>query len=382
MRRCGLVLILALTILSGAGSAQTLDLGGVTFPPGSFGTAVVTNNTPSFISYATGCALKALTPDGQLRNVTLQGSLACDTSQFMAPGSQHTLSFVTPFSPGTYILLFDGTLFGVRTRAAERLDVGIPVLAAPYLALYPTRMTDPAEAHAMDFYDPGQTPWEIANFGPSIHVFGAGDQIKILTPGATVPSAVMQLSGFVVPAGGVLEFPLPVGNLAPGPYTIESSWFDPGISGTRVVTHGVRSVSTWVDLHLNSGSILTASNPINATLVVRKPGSPSPSTAIYAFLLGMIPGSTTLPDGVLLPLNSDDYLLNVTLFGDLGGLLTNHVGVLPAQPIPFLPTLVQGITLQHPGPAFSGWKIRGAALVLDPSSGQISASQPEIITIQ
>ena len=379
MARCLLATLLTLTAACAAVS-QTLQIQGSHPAPSTVGTAVVANNTADGITYALGCSLNALTTDGSVTSIPLLSGLSCDMMVFLAPGTQHVLNFVAPAIPGSYLLLFSGTYAGGRIRACTRLDVGNPPSPRPEVFVYPTNIVTPAIAHAADFIDPGQTPWEIANVGPSFQVFGPSDVIRILAPGGTTALANLPLGGIAIMPGGVVEFPLPLWLLPPAPYTVEASWLSPVTGLLRSSTHGIRPQSTGVDLHMIDGKDLRSGLPLRVNLVVTGPVAAPGSQAVYALLLGFQPGTTVLPGGAVLPL-SLDYLVIDCATGNLGGLLTNHIGALPAPAAPMFPSFVGNTVISHPGQPVGGVRLRVAAVVLDPTSGILDVSQPELITV-
>jgi hypothetical protein len=241
-------------------------------------------------------------------------------------------------------------------------------------------MPHPRLSHKIAF-PPNQVPdWALANTGPAPHVFGAGDRIDLFAPGSAPPVATLPLQGISVPAGGVTVVSLPIAGLAPGPYTVETRWLDPGTTTAMVVRHGIREAFD-LELHLPGGRTIAPGATIPAEL-----GTWDGVPVAYALVLGLAPGALVLPNGAVAPIVLDPLVVR-SLADGLGGLLTANRGAMIPERCGLAPGPVgataTGLGLTHPGsPALAGVVLRVAAVAWTANLGLFVASQPEEIALR
>jgi hypothetical protein len=179
------------------------------------------------------------------------------------------------------------------------------------------------------------------------------------------------------------------GALPPSPYTVQVSWLDP-LAGPIMRRTGVYGplTSAAADLHLPLGRTVPLGGAIEAYVQISAQVVGPP---LCALLIGFQPGSTTLPNGAVVPL-VPDVLVLASLSGALWPFLAGSPGTaVPAGPVcygycgpglgGFTTGTVSGISLSHPGAAASGAVLRLAAVAISPPGTWI-ASQGQEITLQ
>jgi hypothetical protein len=296
-----------------------------------------------------------------------------DCFEVLLPNSTTTFNFLLPASgPGS-----SGSFVFRAYSAAVRLDVGTASASFPAIHAAPREIGEAWDGHTV-LFTPNFPSWAISNTGTGSHTFGAGDVIRIFTPGGVVPVATMNLAGIAVPPLQSVALVLPIAGLVPGPYTVEMSWLDPGVGSAMTVRHGIREHAR-MSLDLPGGHEVPAGGALPVEFSIRT--FPWNSPAHYAFCIGALPGSTPMPGGFSVPLVLDAVVL-ASLVDGIGGLLTNNVGALPPLGSPFNFFFATGIGITHPGPAFSGVVVRAAAVAFDPITQLYGASQGEDIVVQ
>ncbi len=335
---------------------------------GAVVTATLGNGMQQPLSYVLHCEVRILRTTGELVSTPFYGGLACDQVLELGPGQITTFDFPAPQEAGTYVVLFP---YG--PRAAAKLEVGTPSAGALDLAFYPSQVEFPSIAHAVDFDDPAQTTWELANVGAADHAFQSGDRIELFTPGGTTPVAELDLSSLSVASGQVLQVALPVPGLAPGPYSVGATYADPGAGAVVTVGSGIQPrVEPHADLHVDR-HVLSPGGVVDMSVVATGFPFESQSTdPLYLVLVGMDPGQTPFGDAIV-PLAASDPLVAASI-GGLGGLLTNHTGT-----ISLFGGAAEGITLAHSA-SFAGTTLRVAALAINEDA--VAASQPENIAVE
>jgi len=344
--------------------------------PGATYFVDVLNNTGGNLYIPSLPIFAHLQPSGEL--VDPLQPYCTDVIRYSAypPGQRLTASLVAPASPGSYLLLFHVRVVG-NYRAVARLDVGTPSPGYPDIHPYPDAIPHPRISHQISF-PPLQSPdWSLTNTGPAPHVFGAGDRIDVFAPQSTVPVATLPLQRTMVPAGGAATVSLPLAGLAPGPFTVETRWFDPGTTTTMTVRHGIRNAWS-IDMHFPAGRVLSPGGAISVFL-----GTWDAVAYGYAFALGLTPGTTILPGGVVAPIVLDPLVARSVLDG-LGGLLTANVGTMTRTSCgQGSDTYAAGLGLRHPGsPALAGVVLRAASIAWTFDRSSFVASQPEEILLR
>lgn len=367
--------------LAPAARAQQITLTPAVVSPGDPVTATVANDTGTSMFFGSGCELRVLRHSGELFSPTLIPPQLCDGMAGIPSGSSAVYQLTAPSEPGGYTVLFVP-----GNRAAARLIVGVPDDAPQQLAIYPSRVLWPQAAHQVDFANPDLSTWEIANTGAQPHTLGSEARVDLFTPGGTSPAASISLAGIHVPAGKVTAFTLPIAGLNPGPYSLEAFHDEPALARVVRTRSGIRDLGSAVELHMTTGHDLRPGGGLE--MAISLSGFPASGTGpdpLYALLIGFVPGSTTLPGGVALPLVLDG-LAAASLTG-LGGLLVHNVGRVPNVYGPeayfAFDGTVSGISLSHPGiPAVSGLELRMAVIGVDATLTTWGASQPEEFTIR
>jgi len=359
---------LAALLLASSLAAQDVVLlptSGPPVAPGATFSVLLQNGTDGMIPYALGdCALRLLRPTGELVDSPAVPAMPCLGAAQLFPLQVAELVLQAPAEPGTYAVLYP-----YAERAVLRVDVGGGAAGAPEIVVHPADAAHLETTHAHDFALPAETPWQLANVGAADHAFGPSDRIELFSPGGSTPLATLALDGLVARAGQVLQVELPTLGLAPGPYDVRTTWNDP-VAGATSVSHGVRAAGSGIDLHLYDGHVVPSGGSIDMAVAV----ADFAAAPFYAIALGVQPGSTPLPGGVDVPLAIDGLVL-ASLQG-LGGLLTNHVGVVPPATGVF-----GGIRLAHPGlPSIAGVEVRAAAVSFDGVA--FGASQPELVRFE
>jgi len=373
--------LLALAASSGA-SQTTLQVPSTPVTPGVPFPVVLTNNTSICIDVQTTNVLTLLQPGGELIAPALVG--CGPTASCLANGAKTTLNYTTPTtgpgSSGSFVLLCP---YG--SGAAARIDVGAASPGFPDIHAYPTRIPHGPGGHHIAFPPGAGSEWEFANTAGVARVISPN--VRIYTPGGSVPVASTSYPSLTVPAGGVARVSLPLARLAAGPYTVQADWIDPGTSGPVSVRHGIDlSAAAGVDLHLPGGPVVPLKGALSARIAVPRPFYRTPAPWPYVVAIGYQPGTTTFPGGAIAPLALDPLVVASVLNG-VGGLLTNNVGNTTAGAIycahrnTYFP-VATGIGIGHPGPALSGLRLRVGAIAIDPGNSAVMASQPEEITLQ
>jgi hypothetical protein len=193
----------------------------------------------------------------------------------------------------------------------------------------------------------------------------------------------------IVPAGGLVQAALPLSALPSGPYTVETTWFDPGTQANVSVRHGIETASgASIDLHYPDGKVIPLGGSLPARFAVRdSTGWWTSPTWSYLFCIGVLPGSTPLPGGAIVPLVPDVVVL-ASITDGIGGLITGFAGqtisegVYCAQSFDWYAT-AYGIAIAHPNvPGVSGFGGRTAVVAYDPAGQVWAASQPEDVVLQ
>jgi hypothetical protein len=349
----------------------------ITIPPGPFapGSAVpvtLFNNTPNDLYFPCGSPFILQQSDG---GVIVYPSSADCLFPF-PPGTTWQSQFGVPATgPGS----LSGSYVFRSHFAAVRMDVGAASPSFTALHFYPDHASYRFGAHAAS---PGfAMNWQVANTGTSPHTFGAGDQVRIFAPGGSVPLATASLAGTTVAAKLTASGLLPLAGLVPGPYTVEVTWLDSGTNTVTSVRHGIQTTGTG-DLQLPGGHVIPTGGvlPVNLTLCGITPGL-SPA---YAFCIGVAPGSTPIPGAGSIPLVLDAAVM-ASLANGIGGLLVANVGIATQQSSGFGAGDCYGATgigVTHPGVAFSGVVVRGAAIFYEPTVGQFGVTQGEDLVVQ
>lgn len=368
MRRSHLLLAVASLLLAAPLAAQDvvlLQAAGPPVAPGATFSVLLQNQSDHLIPYSSDdCVLRVLRTSGELVDTPALPAVGCSPAGLLFPLQVAEIVLQAPNETGTFALLYP-----FAGRAVLGVDVGGGSAGAPQIVVHPADAVHVETTHAHDFARPGATPWGLANLGAADHAFGPGDRIEILAPGGSVPLSTQTLDALVARAGQVLQVELATLGLAPGPYTVRTTWSDP-VAGPTTVTHGVRAAGSGIDLHLPAGHVVPSGGSVRLAVAV----ADFAAAPVYAIALGVQPGSTPLPGGFAVPLALDGLAL-ASLQG-LGGFLVNHVGVVPAATGAFA-----DIQLVHPGlPSVAGLEVRAAAVSFDGSA--FGASQPELIRFE
>ena len=376
------VLLLAVALLTvpcGSAAAQTLTAPPGPVAPGALVTVTLTNDTEQGIAWADGCALRVLRSTGEYVADPYVFPQACDAFHALAPGETFELALVAPDEPGSYAIVF---VYG--QRAATWLHVSAVQADLPWLTFHPTGVDFPQTAHHVAFANPGLTTWEFANPGPLEVVLSPGHRLDVLAPGGGAVLATLDLAGVSIPAGKVTPITLPVEGLAPGPYSLEATYFDPGLSSATVARGGIQALGSRVDLHLPDGRLLPSRGKLGFHVGLTDFPSGAGQEPFCGVLIGIDTGSTPLAGGITVPLVADPLV--VSSLGGLGGQLTNNIGIVPN----LLPSggffgyagTKTDAALSHPGiPAVSGLTVRAAALAFDPTLTVFGSSQGEDVLL-
>jgi hypothetical protein len=351
-------------------AGQILTLPPQPVAPGSLIQITVFNNTTTITNLPCGDPVWLQHADGS----AVTHGVIMDCGFLFPPGSTATLWFNVPAtgpgSSGSFAL----RVWGV----AMRLDVGNASPGFPAIRGYPIGIGGYSFSHRVSTFTQPYDNWEVNNTGTVPHTFAAGDAIRIFTPGGSTPVATASLAGFTVPAQSSLAGPLPLAGLAPGPYTVEMAWLDPGTGSVVTARHGIHDLGD-ITVDLPGGHVVPNGGMLPVELIVQGlPVVPVP----YAFCVGIAPGSTLLPSGFAVPLVGDAAVL-ASLADGIGGLLPNNVGTVPPYSSPWVAyQIVTGLGVHHPGAAFSGMIIRAAAVAHLPGSPFYNVSQGEDLLIQ
>jgi hypothetical protein len=364
---------LCLLFVTSAVSAQI-----ITLPPGPFAAGQgifvgVFNNTAGVLGVPCGTNQPMLAlqhPEGAI--IKYPNTTDCFTA---FPVGTSLIGFIAipasgPGSNGSFVLRSFG--------AAVRLDVGTPSASFSAIHTYPANPLWRFYAHV---WNPvaGAVDWAFANTGSTNHVFGAADVMRVFSPGGTVPLVTTSLAGVTVPARLETVMTLSLPGLPAGPYTVETTWLDPATNVVTTQRHGIQAFSA-ADLNLPGGHVIPSGGVLPAELNLVS--FPVPSTPLYAFCVGIAPGSTPVPGVSAVPLMLD-AAVTASLADGIGGLIVNHVGAtVPWGSGSEGAYTASGIGVTHPGPAFSGITVRCAAIAFEPVSGQFGASQGEDLLIQ
>jgi hypothetical protein len=290
----------------------------------------------------------------------------------LPPGGTVSILFPVPAqgpgSNGSYVL---------RWRdAAVRVDVGAPAGSFPAIHTNPW-IIGSHHTHPNLF----GINWEASNTGPTWHAFGPADMLRVYSPGGTVPLMSASLAGVVLPPQRALSGFLSFTGITPGPLTVEVTWTDPATNAVTSVRHGVQLwTGNPVNVGLPGGHVIPTGSvlPVELGLLVDSPIAP-----LYAFCVGIAPGSTLVPGAGMFPLVYDAAVA-ASLTDGIGGLLIANVG----QATPVIAQVLNlawrasGIGITHPGAAFSGMTVRCASLGYEASQGILMVSQGEDLLIQ
>lgn len=255
-------------------------------------------------------------------------------------------------SAGSFVLWFPAG----SNSAVARLDVGTAsVIATTHL--FPMWV---ASSHATDMFC-------LTNTGAAQQVLRSG-RIDLFAPGGTVSLAGIDLTGYVIDAGGVRFIPLPLAGLPREPMVVRATWVDSaGIS--RNATHGVQAQvypPVEPDLQLPGGRDIARGGAIPVRIVC----TPSASAAarFYAIVLGAAPGTTLLPSGQHLPVAIGDPFVLASLSNGLG-IIDNGVGTTRSESVRWGHSvrtvhIAEG-RIRHPNiPGVLGLRLRAAGFVL------------------
>lgn len=371
-------------VIAAAAVGQTtivLPPGPVT--PGAPFSVVLTNNTPSCIDTLASNVLSLFQPTGELIRPALVG---CGPVSFcLANGQSATLTYTAPASgpgsSGSFALVCP---YG--SGAAARLDVGAASPGFPAITTYPTAMPHGPGGHHLPQPAFAGAEWEFANTSAAAVVINP--TMQVFLPGAAVPLNVAALPALLVPAGATVRVATPVGGLGPGPYTVQVDWIDPGAGGPVSVRHGIEiSAGASLDLHFPGGRLVPFGGSIPARFAATPPTWTFPPTPLpYAFCVGYLPGTTTLPGGAIAPLALDALVL-LSLQNGIYGLLPNNVGATVSSGVYCAHAVTPyeqatNLAVFHPNvPSLSGTVLRAAAVALDTTTSVWLASQPEEITL-
>lgn len=360
--------------------AQSLTAPAAPVAPG-FPVGIALNSGSGYTNTISGPRIFLLHPEGEL--ITPLYATRISGAAPMIPSNVLSTEFVTvppagPGSSGSFVLYFP-----LGQGAVARLDVGVPTADWPEIHVFPRMVHMGFGTHRAGFSFPLiSAVWALANCGATTHVFTAGDSLEIRGSDGTAVLVTQSLAGIPVPAGGITEITLPIAGFAPAPYLVRIAWDDP-VAGPTVRTHGVRPLSG-ADLHLPGGKSIPFGGSTTARVNLESAAATPPA---FALAVGVAPGNSVLPGGMLLPLDFDALVL-ASLANGLSGLLTGNLGVAigPVGPCFCMsPTAwVSGpIGISHPGiPALGGAQVRVAAVGVDSVSGTIRATQGELLTLQ
>jgi hypothetical protein len=379
--RCLVVMVL---IVSAVSAQMTLTVPAAPVSPGVPFTVTLIDNGPAcgFDLLVTNL-LTLMQPTGEVIAPELVG--CGPVSICSSSGQPHLLQYTVPASgpgsSGSFVLLCP-----YASGAAARLDVVAPSAAFPDIHTYPAQMPHGVGAHHIETSFAGNNDWEFANTAAVPR--SIAPTIDILAPGGSVPIVSASVT-LLVPAGGVVRTTLPLTGLPAGPYTVSVQWFDPGLGAATTVRHGIELSSiTSLDLHLPGGKLIPVGGSIPARFAVRDLSSFwTVPTWSYLFCVGILPGSTPLPGGALVPLVPDVVVI-ASITDGIGGLLTNNVGVTSPQGAYCAHAVTTwataaGISIAHPNvPGVSGFTAHVAAVAFEPGSQVWAASQPEDVTLQ
>jgi hypothetical protein len=303
-------------------------------------------------------------------------------SWYPAPGQPIVLVYTVPVSgPGSSGSLV--LLCPYASGAAARIDVVAPAASFPDIHTYPTRLPHGPGGHHIGPPFAAGNDWEFANTAAVPHTITP--IIDVLAPGGSVPLA-STAAALVVPANSVARTTLPLAGLPAGPYTVRVQWFDPGLGATTTVSHGIEVSSGFssVDLYFPGGKRIPVGGSTPASFTMQGSGS---TTWSYLFCVGVLPGSTQLPDGHLVPLVPDP-LVAACLQDGVGGLVSGYAGSTTVQ-FTWCAHGIQpwaigaGVSIAHPnGPGVSGLTAHAAVVGFDPATQAWAASQPEELTLQ
>ncbi len=380
--RTALVLGFLVLLTSWGASQTTIQVPSTPVTPGVPFKVVLTNNTSICIDTSVSNILTLLQPDGELIAPVLVG--CGPVAMCLANGGKANLTYTAPASgpgsAGSFVLLCPH-----GSGAAARLDVGKASPVFPDIHCYPTAIPKGPGGHHIPFPAGTSPEWEFSNTAGKSHVISP--TLRIFTPGGTAPVATAPLPNLNVPANGLTRVSLPLSRLGPGPYTVEATWFDPGMKSTISVRHGIHVSSIMsLDLHFPGGRVVPRGGSIPARLAVPQGSHRPPTPWYYVLAVGYLPGTLPLPGGVILPLTLDPLVV-ASVTNGVGGLLksnagnTTSAGVYCAHSMTYFP-VATGITIAHPGAVLSGLRLRVGALAVNPGTGPDAASQPEEIVLQ
>lgn len=358
--------------------AQQLTLSPVVAAPGQVVTVSLLNNTGGFLAAPLSCESTVMFHSGELASALFVPGQPCDAIWGLSPGQTQVWQILAPDAPGSYVVTFD-PMFGLR--AVARLDVNVPTPNAQQLTFFPKGIHFPQSAHQMDYSDPSSRPWQFCNVGASSHMLTSGDRIEITQPGSSAVIRTLDLSGVTVMPGLATDVYLPVAGLAPGPYTVIASFFDPGVGGVVSTRSGIQATGSLVDLHRLGRRELAPGETVELGVTMINFPTPNDTPPFYFLMLGGMPGSTPLPGGKVLPL-AVDGLMRASLAGIIPG-LANNIGTVPNEiPVPIFYHGTVRATMTHPAiPAASGLVLRVGVLGLDAGLTVWEASQPEEILL-
>ena len=401
--------LVALALLALPIQAQILALPPGPFAPGQTITVTLGNNSAYGLPVegggaTNGAPLALIHGSGQL--ITPRWMSHYGAGGAIPPGATWPLSFTIPVagpgSSGSFVLYYPH-----GAGAALRLDVGTPAAAFPALCAFPDLIYTGYKSHLADYsgvFASGH--FAIVNTSGLGHGFGPGDLIDIMPAGGTIPLATTSLAGGFVPANGRLRVLLPLGGLPVAPYTVQVSWNDPAAgpvvrrSGILPDTgaSGTFASKGFLNLHLPGGGSLPAGGalPAYVTGQLSSVGAYSLTPApVYALMLGIQGGSTTLPGGAQIALLPDPLVM-ASLTGTALGTLSNHLGT-PTAVIVHHPGFsgslpaghrldsfeATGISIAHPNvPGLSGIVLRAASILFEPTLNIWVPSPMEEVTLQ
>jgi hypothetical protein len=308
--------------------------------------------------------------------VVLFPGLASDCLWELEPGWQAAAWFQVPATgPGS-----NGSWVVRWNDVVARLDVGTPSPSFPAIHSNPAGISRRFGGHSTRS-ESWSMDWEVSNTGTAPHTFGAADVIRIFSPGGTVPLVTISLAGVTTREHRALKASLPISGLAPGPYTVETTWLDPATNAITSSRHGIQFAGG-VDVQLPGGHVIPMGGELPVALNLS--GFDSGGVVVYVFCLGIAPGSTYVPGAGFVPLVMDP-LVAASVADGIGGLLIANIGEADPTPYPLDPAgtyTAVGLGVTHPGVAFSGSIVRAAAVGFDPIARTFGVSQGEDLLIQ
>lgn len=311
----------------------------------------------------------------------------------MGPSGSVNVSFTAPVPklPGgnSYLIEIDAlaslngsVTLGAPMRFYGRLDVGSPGFF-PVLHAHPTRMTESWYGRLSESQPTAATGWDVINTSSVAHQPSPGDRIEVRAVGATTPLLV-QLLNQAIPAHDRITVGLSLHLLPNGPYEVWTFLTDPVTFQQRAVPYGIRvwdgGYGPTISLRLPEGRRL----PIGGALPISLEMSGfQGSMPTYMVLLGLTPGTTVGPNGVIVPVSMTDPLLAWSASPAAASVIGGQLGLgINLQPPWYYDgsSVSQPITLAHPGPAFSGLQVRVFAIAVNPNL-KFGASQGELVTL-